>query len=83
MACRDEDAIEIYSVDKDTGMPVDTGKRIPAKAPVCVRWINRKKAISRGGGLLSLCCVLYVSLKEFYFTVGCHFKISGSGREKN
>ena len=40
VACRDENAIEIYSVDKDTGMPVDTGKRIPAKAPVCVRWIK-------------------------------------------
>ena len=40
MACRDEDAIEIYEVDKDTGMPVDTGKRIPVKAPVCVRWIK-------------------------------------------
>ena len=40
VACRDEDAIEIYEVDKDTGMPVDTGKRIPVKAPVCVRWIK-------------------------------------------
>lgn len=40
VACREEDAIEIYSVDKDTGMPVDTGRRIPAKAPVCVRWIK-------------------------------------------
>lgn len=40
VACRDENAIEIYEVDKDTGMPVDTGKRIPAKAPVCVRWIK-------------------------------------------
>lgn len=40
VACRDENAIEIYSVDKDTGMPVDTGKRILTKAPVCVRWIK-------------------------------------------
>ena len=40
VACRDENAIEIYEVDKATGMPVDTGKRIPAKAPVCVRWIK-------------------------------------------
>ena len=40
VACRDENAIEIYEVDKDTGMPVDTGKRIPVKAPVCVRWIK-------------------------------------------
>lgn len=40
VACRDENAIEIYEVNKDTGMPVDTGKRIPAKAPVCVRWIK-------------------------------------------
>ena len=40
VACRDENAIGIYSVDKDTGMPVDPGKRIPAKAPVRVRWIK-------------------------------------------
>ena len=40
VACRDGNAIEIYSVDKDTGMPVDTGRRIRTKAPVCVRWIK-------------------------------------------
>lgn len=40
VACRDENAIEIYEVNKDTGMPVDTGKRILTKAPVCVRWIK-------------------------------------------
>lgn len=39
VACRDENAIEIYEVNKETGMLKDTGKRIYTKAPVCVRWI--------------------------------------------
>ena len=40
VACRDENAIEIYEVNRETGMPMDTGKRIHTKAPVCVRWIK-------------------------------------------
>lgn len=40
VACRDENAIEIYELNKETGMPVFTGKRILTKAPVCVRWIR-------------------------------------------
>lgn len=40
VACRDENAIEIYEVNKETGMPVFTGKKIETKAPVCVRWIR-------------------------------------------
>lgn len=39
VACRDENAIEIYEVNRETGMLKDTGKRIYTKAPVCVRWI--------------------------------------------
>lgn len=39
VACRDENAIEIYEVNRETGMLKYTGKRIDTKAPVCVRWI--------------------------------------------
>ena len=39
VACRDENAVEIYSRDFNTGLLEDTGKRIEMKAPVCVRWI--------------------------------------------
>lgn len=40
VACRDENAIEIYEVNKENGLLVDTGKRILTKAPVCVRWVR-------------------------------------------
>ena len=38
VACRDTDAIEIYSLDPATGLPADTGRRIPVERPVFVGW---------------------------------------------
>lgn len=40
-ACRDTDAIEIYSVDARTGLLTDTGKRIEVGAPVCISFFYR------------------------------------------
>ena len=38
VCCRDTDAIEIYSLDPATGLPADTGRRIPVERPVFVGW---------------------------------------------
>lgn len=40
VACRDENAVEIYSRDEHTGMLKDTGKKIGMKAPVCLQWVR-------------------------------------------
>ncbi|MBO4566283.1 MAG: lactonase family protein [Bacteroidales bacterium] len=40
-ACRDDNAIEIYSVDKATGALAPTGKAIAVGAPVCVQFITK------------------------------------------
>lgn len=40
VACRDENAVEIYSRDADTGLLEDTGKRIEMSKPVCIRWVR-------------------------------------------
>ena len=36
VACRDNDAIEIYARNENTGLLKDTGKRIPVEKPVFV-----------------------------------------------
>lgn len=36
-ACRDDNRIEIYSIDKKTGALTDTGKTIEVPAPVCIQ----------------------------------------------
>ena len=38
VACRDNDAIEIYARDRATGLLTDTGRRIPVDRPVFVGW---------------------------------------------
>ena len=38
VACRDNDAIEIYARDRATGLLTDTGRRIPVERPVFVGW---------------------------------------------
>lgn len=39
-ACRDENEIQIYSIDKKSGMPAYTGKSIPLSKPVCVQFVQ-------------------------------------------
>ena len=36
-ACRDDNRIEVYSIDPDTGELSFTGKTIPVPAPVCIQ----------------------------------------------
>ena len=36
-ACRDSNAIEIYTIDQNDGSLADTGKRIELGAPVCIQ----------------------------------------------
>ena len=38
VACRDNDAVEIYARDRTTGLLTDTGRRIPVERPVFVGW---------------------------------------------
>ena len=38
VASRDADEIEIYALDPSTGLPSDTGRRIPVEKPVFVGW---------------------------------------------
>jgi len=38
-ACRDAGAIEIYSLDAESGLPVPTGRSIEVPAPVCIRFL--------------------------------------------
>ena len=39
VACRDDNSIEIYSRDRNTGLLKDTGKRIAVPKPVFVGWM--------------------------------------------
>ena len=39
VACRDDNAIEIYRRDAGTGLLKDTGRRIATEKPVFVGWI--------------------------------------------
>lgn len=41
-ACRDENAIEIYAIDSETGLLSHTGKTIPVGAPVCVQFVSAR-----------------------------------------
>ena len=38
VACRDNNAIEIYARDRSSGLLTDTGRRIPVERPVFVGW---------------------------------------------
>ena len=40
--CRDENAIEIYAIDPDTGLLSLTGKTISVGAPVCVQFVSAR-----------------------------------------
>lgn len=40
VACRDENAVEVYSRNTQTGMLEYTGKKIEMKAPVCLQWVK-------------------------------------------
>ena len=39
VACRDSNVVQIFSRDKETGLLVDTGKRIETSKPVCLKFI--------------------------------------------
>ena len=39
VACRDSNLVQIFSRDKETGLLVDTGKRIETSKPVCLKFI--------------------------------------------
>ena len=40
VACRDSNMVQIFSRDKETGLLVDTGKRIETSKPVCLKFID-------------------------------------------
>lgn len=40
-ACRDDNRIEIYSIDEKSGALTDIGKRIEIPAPVCIQFLSR------------------------------------------
>ena len=40
VASRDDNAVQIFAVDKETGALTDTGNRIDVPKPVCVKFIN-------------------------------------------
>ena len=39
VACRDSNLVQIFSRDKETGLLVDTGKRIETSKPVCLKFM--------------------------------------------
>ncbi len=39
VACRDDNMVEIYRRDAETGMLSDTGKRIKSYRPLCLKWL--------------------------------------------
>ncbi len=41
VAARDADAVEIYAIDKETGLPTATGRNISVPRPVCVKFIRK------------------------------------------
>ncbi|TCJ17636.1 lactonase family protein [Flaviaesturariibacter flavus] len=43
VANQDSDNISIFKVDKGSGGLTDTGKRIAAPAPVCLKWLPRQR----------------------------------------
>lgn len=40
VACRDDNEIQIYRRDIQTGLLTDTGRRIAMPAPVCLQWVK-------------------------------------------
>lgn len=42
-ACRDSNVIQVFAVDRKSGMLKDTNRNIPLKKPVCIRFSNRIK----------------------------------------
>lgn len=41
-ACRDDNVVQIFARDAETGLLADTGKKIEMLKPVCLQWIVRK-----------------------------------------
>lgn len=42
VACRDDNVVQIFARDAETGLLTDTGKKIEMSKPVCLQWIERK-----------------------------------------
>ncbi len=40
VAGRDDDAVQIFTIDKETGIPADNGKKIRVPRPVCVKFVD-------------------------------------------
>lgn len=41
VACRDDNVVQIFARDAETGLLTDTGKKIEMPKPVCLQWIER------------------------------------------
>lgn len=41
VACRDDNVVQIFARDAETGLLTDTGKKIEMQKPVCLQWIAR------------------------------------------
>lgn len=41
VACRDDNVVQIFARDIETGLLTDTGKKIEMPKPVCLQWIER------------------------------------------
>lgn len=41
VACRDDNVVQIFARDAETGLLTDTGKKIEMPKPVCLQWIAR------------------------------------------
>lgn len=42
VACRDDNVVQIFARDVETGLLTDTGKKIEMPKPVCLQWVERK-----------------------------------------
>lgn len=40
VAGRDDNAVQVFAIDPETGIPADTGKRIGVSRPVCVKFVD-------------------------------------------
>lgn len=40
VAGRDDNAVQLFTVDRETGVPTDTGKKIEVSRPVCVKFVD-------------------------------------------
>lgn len=42
VACRDDNVVQIFARDVETGLLTDTGKKIEMSKPVCLQWVQKK-----------------------------------------